>query len=429
MKNKKILIVILLVALLTLNFAKNFISNSSIKIGEIDFWNFQNDSEYLVLSKIFKDKYNMENSRYGLSKFINENDEILDINQLQDNDYIQNCESQNYISQLGLQGHIFSFLYNKLHITIGALNLACCLLLAIVLVAICYVIYNKYSKLMGWIFYITFLLSPWVVAFAKNLYWVEFTWFLPALFGLMLSINYSQKRIFVPLIFISILIKCLCGYEYISTIMLTTIAFFIIDFFNTKDKEEKIKIVKTTLIVGIACVLAFITALIIHGTLRGEGNIIEGVKSIYEDDVLRRTILASEAEQFPEVYSESINATTLETIDKYFSWNTNIIVGIEGKYFKLIFVTVIAILLHNILKKEKNCYRDLIMFIVFLCTTLSWFVLGKAHSYIHTHMNYVLWYFGFVQISIYIIIKFICEKIYEVASKEKGDNDLWKQNW
>ena len=46
MKNKKILIVILLVALLTLNFAKNFISNSSIKIGEIDFWNFQNDSEY-----------------------------------------------------------------------------------------------------------------------------------------------------------------------------------------------------------------------------------------------------------------------------------------------------------------------------------------------------------------------------------------------
>ena len=69
------------------------------------------------------------------------------------------------------------------------------------------------------------------------------------------------------------------------------------------------------------------------------------------------------------------------------------------------------------------------MFIVFLCTTLSWFVLGKAHSYIHTHMNYVLWYFGFVQISIYIIIKFICEKIYEVASKEKGDNDLWKQNW
>ena len=168
MKNKKILIVILLVALLTLNFAKNFISNSSIKIGEIDFWNFQNDSEYLVLSKIFKDKYNMENSRYGLSKFINENDEILDINQLQDNDYIQNCESQNYISQLGLQGHIFSFLYNKLHITIGALNLACCLLLAIVLVAICYVIYNKYSKLMGWIFYITFLLSPWVVAFAKK---------------------------------------------------------------------------------------------------------------------------------------------------------------------------------------------------------------------------------------------------------------------
>lgn len=28
-----------------------------------------------------------------------------------------------------------------------------------------------------------------------------------------------------------------------------------------------------------------------------------------------------------------------------------------------------------------------------------------AHSYVHTHMNYVLWYFGFVQICIYILCK------------------------
>lgn len=422
MKNKKIIVVILLVIILTLNFAKNFISNTNIEIGKIDFWNFQNDSEYLVLSRIFKDKYNIGSSKYGLCKFLDDNDERLDniyiLNEAENSDYLENYEAKYYTSQFGLQGHIFSFLYNKLHISIGKLNLACCLLLAIVLVAICYIIYNKYSKLMGWIFYISFLLSPWITAFAKNLYWVEFTWFLPVLFGLMLSMNYSKKKIFVPLIFISIFVKCLCGYEYISTIMLMTIAFFIIDFFNTKDKEERIKIVKTILIVGITCVLAFLMALVIHANVRGEGNIINGIKVIYEEDVLRRTVLGTDSERFNVAFSESINSTILQTVDKYFNWNTSIILGIEGQYFKLMFIATIAILMYNILKKKENCYRDLIMFIVFLCTTLSWFVLGKAHSYIHTHMNYVLWYFGFVQISIYIIIKFISEKVYEIGSKE-----------
>ena len=58
------------------------------------------------------------------------------------------------------------------------------------------------------------------------------------------------------------------------------------------------------------------------------------------------------------------------------------------------------------------------MFIVFLGTTLSWFILGKAHSYVHTHMNYVLWYFGFIQICLYIIIKFACQKICKIGNKE-----------
>ena len=48
--------------------------------------------------------------------------------------------------------------------------------------------------------------------------------------------------------------------------------------------------------------------------------------------------------------------------------------------------------------------------------TISWFVLAKAHSYIHTHMNYVLWYFGFVQVCLYILIllmqKNLCKKGY-----------------
>ena len=79
----------------------------------------------------------------------------------------------------------------------------------------------------------------------------------------------------------------------------------------------------------------------------------------------------------------------------------------------------------NILRKRKNCYRDMVMYIMFLVTTLSWIILGKSHSYIHTHINFVLWYFGFIQICLYEIIQFICQVTYEIGEKiVKGEKNI-----
>ena len=415
-------IFILLILLLTLNFSKNLIGKNFV--GAPIFEGFQTDSEYLVFSKIFQDKYAIENNKYGLGCVVTESNERLDNiwNTIQDYKS-EKINIQEYPSQIGLQGYAFSFLYNKIHMPFWMMKLICCTILAVTLMLICYIISKKYGKLMGSIFYITFLLSPWVVAFAKNLYWVEFTWFLPVLFGLILSTNYKKKKIWIPCIFISVLIKCLCGYEYISTIMLGTIAFFIIDFFTTKEKERRKEIVKTTIIVGITCLSAFAIALCTHAVLRGEGNILQGVESIYKNDILRRTIIVSDKETFPEVYQESLNASVKETVAKYFNWDSNVITGIDGKYFRLIFVSTLAIIVYDILKKRENCYRNMIMFLVFLATTLSWIILGKSHSYIHTHINFVLWYFGFVQICLYEIIQFACRMTYEIGGKIEKEEE------
>lgn len=416
-------ILVTLTVLLILNFSKNLIGKNFI--GTPIFDGFQNDSEYLVFSKIFQDKYSIGNSKYGLACVVNENNERLDNIWNLIKDYKEEINVQAYSSQLGLQGYVFSFLYNKIHMPFWMMKLICCTILAVTIMLISYMIFKKYGKLMGSIFYITFLLSPWVVAFAKNLYWVEFTWFLPVLFGLILSANYKKKKIWVPCIFIAVLIKCLCGYEYISTIMLGTIAVFIVDFFTTKEKEQRKEIFKTTIIVGVACLSAFIIALCTHATLRGEGNILQGVESIYKNDILRRTIIVSDKEAFPEIYQDSLNASVKETVAKYFNWDSNVITGIDGKYFRLIFVSTLAIIVYDILKKRENCYRNMIMFLVFLATTLSWIILGKSHSYIHTHINFVLWYFGFVQICLYEIIQFTCRMTYEIGGKiEKGEKKI-----
>lgn len=432
MKQKifKVIFIILLIGLLTLNFTTNFLGDKNADIEGKTFETFQNDSEYLVFSEIFQDKYNLDINHYGLADVVDENGiRVENIWGKIDN---YNPEEQNltvneYVSQYGLQGHIFSFLYNKLHMPFWMLKAICSGLLAIVLVAICFFISKKYNKIMGVVFYITFLLSPWIVSFARNLYWVEFTWFLPALFGLILSMNLKKKKILIPCIALSIFIKCLCGYEYITSIMLMAIAFLLIDFVVVKTKEERKEIFKTIIITGIACLLAFGIALLLHSILRGNGNILEGIKSIYKEDILRRTIISANATDFPEVYAESLQAGVIETVAKYFTWHTDIILGISGEYFRIVFVMVMAIIIYNIVKKEKTAYRDLTMFVVFLATTISWYVLGKSHSYIHTTMNYVLWYFGFIQICLYIIIKFIAQVIQYFSSRNIEQKEIKKE--
>lgn len=403
---KKNLILVGLILLLALNFMTNFLNKENI--GIYTFENFQYDSENLVFGKIYFDQdddYEGE-CEYGLCIY----NPITE----KTNNY------SSYYSQFGLQGYVISFMKNALYIPLTGIYIILSLILAIVLFFISYFISKKYDKLLGGIFYLTFFLSPWIIAFARNLYWVSFTWFVPCLLGLMLSFNYNKKRFFVPLIFLAILIKCLCGYEYITTIMLSTIIFFIVDFFIEKNKKEKKNIVKTIFIVGISCLLAFFVALGIHGYMRGNGNIITGVKEIYQKDVLRRTVITTDKDSYDGIMKESMDASILDVLKLYyFNWSTDVVYGIENNLFPIISFFALAICIINILRKEKYGKRDFVLYIMFFLTTTSWYILGKSHSYIHTHMNFVLWYFGYVQICLYIIVKFINNKLLEQKNYQK----------
>lgn len=417
MKKNKI-ILILASVLMVIVFMTNFLAGRKETVGVVSFENFQSDSEYLVISKAYYEKY-YPHTNYGLALMYEVGTPNTRVEKLESKmDEKVNYPYSIYKSQVGLQGHIFNFMYNNLHIPFKVMNLLCSVLLAVVLMAICVLIYQKYGKILGIIFYLTFLLSPWVISFARNLYWVPFTWFLPALFGLLLFKDYKKSKVYIPLIYLAILIKCLCGYEYITTIMLFTIAFFVIDYFSEKDKAKRKHIFKITLFTGIACLLAFFTALLIHSYMRGDGNIFEGIKSIYVKDITRRTLNLPGGEFDKDIYKDSVNATTISTLKRYFNWTTNVVLGIEGKYFRAIFFVTILLLIYNYIKKEKNNKRDIIMFVYFLLTTISWYIIGKSHSYAHYGLNFVLWYFGFIQICLYVLFKNLCKAI-EYISKGK----------
>ena len=71
------------------------------------------------------------------------------------------------------------------------------------------------------------------------------------------------------------------------------------------------------ILVGITCLIAFFTALCIHGYLRGNGNVFQGIKDIYKQDIIRRTLIHAEKDDFDQVYWESFDASVIKTLRKY----------------------------------------------------------------------------------------------------------------
>ena len=352
-------------------------------------------------------------------------DQILDYNSFGSLEHIRFLDADGneidhavlspYRSQYGLQGKVFKYIarFLKNYNVVEYLHLLCSFATAFVLMVLVFLIRKKYDHLLAGCFFVTFLLSPWIVNFARNLYWVEFTWFLPMAAGLFCAwkIEIKKARILsYAAVFVFVMIKSLCGYEYITTVMMGAIAFMLVDFSMavvSQDKKRSILLFQTIFILGIAALTGFFAAICVHADLKGGGNILEGIKLIFSQDVLRRTY-GADLNNFTgtygaELYYYSLTASVWEVLSKYFHFDTEIITGIAGNLFPLLCIMPLLVFVCDYKVGRVNV-KQISMYIVFFLTAASWYVLAKAHSYIHTRMNYVLWYVGFVPICFYVIL-------------------------
>lgn len=339
--------------------------------------------------------------------------------------YMQMGTGAEYESQIGLQGKIFSTYPKSMTIdqvrTIYKWVLA--VLLAVVISFICYGIYKKYNLKFAVVFYLVTLLAPWVIGYSTNLYWVEFTWYLPMLIGLYCSNHIESKKARILSYFgvlFAILLKCACGYEYITTVMLSAIVFMLADFtiavLERKDKEKIMHLFRTIFIMGLFALAGFALALLYHGYLRDNENIYNGLRAIYYNDVLRRTF--GDANMFQDVYADSLNASILRVLVRYFIFDTPLIFGVPGILFiPLVLVSFVAVV-YGVWKKK--CDKHMLALYIWLgIAAISWFVLGKSHSYIHTGMNFAMWYFGYMQIMFYVVVELICSLVEKVKAKKR----------
>ena len=318
-----------------------------------------------------------------------------------------------YGSQYGLQGKVFQHLAN---VDLDLLRTWCALAVGGVLLLVALLVCKTCGRLMGMIFYAVFLLSPWVVNFANNLYWVEFTWFLPMAAGLFCLWKLDCRRCRIlsyVIVVLTVMIKCLCGYEYITTVMLGVIAFPAAEFFTAlakRDQERAGLLFRTIFLLGVSALLGFAAAICIHAPVKSGGSLTEGIRLIIQEDVLRRTYGAdlNAFENLPDFEQYALTASAWETLCKYFHFKTEVMTGVGGNLFPLLCLIPLVMLALDVRKNHLDV-REAAWYAVFFVTSVSWFVLAKSHSCVHTHMNFVLWYFGFVQSCFYIILRHLIQ--------------------
>ncbi|WP_234083943.1 hypothetical protein [Enterobacter quasiroggenkampii] len=364
------------------------------------FYNYQRESESLVLSDMYAQKHDLNTKGWRLGYIAPEETSVPDIlypyNHFEQGDNAK-VKFIPYVSQFGIQSVFFSGLANFFNAeSIQQIRSINSILFTLTIAALVILYARLFNPYFAAIFLAVFVISPWIVPISRNLYWMPFTWFLPAIFSAIYFLSALKKARYLCLlmIFLSFALKCMAGYEYITSITLLTCApVFLLPFFNKN--IEKYSIRDFLLIFGV-CVLAFAAVLLIHSGMRGNG-ILDGLKNIYEYDVKRRTY--GDAHDFNNIeIQKSLNATVWTVLREYFAnWSTDVVKYLPGEIFPWLIGIVFA------LCGFSRNWKALVAFIYALSIPLSWYILAKSHSEVHVFINFVLWYMLFIPLMFYYI--------------------------
>lgn len=236
----------LVIAIIWLFLSFNF--NFWVKAGEPgQFENFQNDSEGLVISAV---------------------QNTLESGLLSNGGFLLHL-GKPYLSQSGLQGLIIATLAPNdasfLPIYFIIVRAVLALLMSIVMAVYLQVISREFGLITALILLILVSFSDWLIFFARNMYWVIFISFLPFVitwYIYPLLRTPSQKKGFYTFLFFSVFVKSLCGYEYVTNVVLSVCIPII--YYELKQFSSLSSTLKKCVVPIIFSGLGFSAALLVH---------------------------------------------------------------------------------------------------------------------------------------------------------------------
>ncbi len=261
----------------------------------------------------------------------------------------------------------------------------------------------------GWMAAILMLIfsaiSQWMILPAGSLYWNLWSFFLPFVCGMCLLADASKKNNYPAfkiyfVVFITIWVKILfTGFEIITTALIMATVPFV--YFAIRDKWKLKPFLQRATMLGISLTLATMAGL---GTLILQITVADrSLKSgIYyvRDTFIRRA--AGNPDEFRGQYAESLKVSHLEVIGKYLNSQAFSVGHTSIVYWQLIAVFAVFTLVY-LYKRKTTLHKGFSTTGMALIITtwysilapLSWYIIFKPTSYIHTFLFPMAWQMPF----------------------------------
>lgn len=391
-----------------------FYNNTFKLVDDNWFYSHQKDSEALVIGKIINSRQNGIKSDAGFMGF-------------SDGSYFsENRKTQTryevYNAQIGLQGMVYSIMDESLPLNSSDKLMIFfyinSLLISLMIIGIVYFFLLEFGIRAALVCYLSILLSPWLIVTGRNLFWVLWVHFMPITI-LFLTLKFIEKKevsetkrttIVMVIVFLLVLLKSATGFEFMSQ-------FFInlsipVLYFSIKNNESRKVCIKKILNVFFTGLVSFSIILVLtirQIALQNNTPFAKGILEILLR-IARRTGFGLDKVIVEQVFLDSLNVNLYEILKKYFFQNV-IIYKINS--FVIFSCLVISIMIYMFIRKEKNKKMEALNIVSLLTILgpLSWFTLARGHSFIHYHINYMLFnipysIFAIVAIFENIFIKF-----------------------
>lgn len=311
-----------------------------------------------------------------------------------------------YKAQYGLQGIAFSWLFRMAGelSSVALLQAMAAILFALTMTALTYEYAVSVSGGFAIALFVSMIGSPWVVSIVRNLYWATFLWILPALVAMWIYRyrgGLAGRAALYSAFFLAVLMKSLCGYEYLPTILIFSLAIFAVAPFAPNSPIGYRTATRTAAHLFGLGIAAFVCALLLHASIRAD-TILQGLAATYRIDAFKYSPIAGAG-----ITAMGQGTSLPSVLYRYvFEWSTPVLFFGNSPW---VFPSLLAIGLLSLASQYavRNPYRnrDAALLLVTLAAPCSWFILMKGHSAIHTHLNYVLWYFGFVSALLFVGIR------------------------
>jgi hypothetical protein len=367
-----------------------------------------------------------------------------------------------YSSQYGLQGKIYTIGYRALtkivpvsiNTYLAVSQLVTALISAIVFSLFALWAFTNFSKFSGWFLVLAIGISPMIVGFGRNLYWVLPLMLLPLLLVLYYyedsKVKPNKSYLFWVSLGVLYYIRFLCGYEYVTT--LTIMSFAGIAYFLWLKQVNLGRYIREGALVLLVAGVGFFAALTTHiiSLQQSAGSTSKAI------DIVKSRAFARIADS-EDYLSYPYKNYEFLLPDDYAITNSYLHLDDKANTHSQLWSSIVSLLNYALLpvyvlpvlagQPLVGLAESLIVFSGFLVflfrrregwagtgeiTTkvqalylatlvgfggyLSWLILARPHSLVHAHINGILMYLPFALFG-YLIISVWIERTFMVSEK------------